>query len=252
VTRRHCLVAASAASLLAAAWVADVAAVSTRDAVGRRTVFLGRSVDGRGITAVETGDFDNPAKTLVVGCIHGNECAGVAVAERLAAIPPPPETDLWVVTDLNPDGAAAGTRTNAHGVDLNRNFPWRWTRLGGIHYSGPRPLSEPETRIAYRLIERVRPSVSVWFHQHLDVVDDSSGTGAIERRFARAAGLGMAPLAREPGSAVTWESHRFPRSTAFVVELPAGSLRPMAVTRLARAVSIAATVSICGELQTCR
>src|SRR5205809_3457220 len=108
MTPRQRLVAASVVLLLSAAWIADVAAMSTRDAIGRRTVFLGRSVSGRAITAVETGDLDNPSKTLVVGCIHGNECAGIAVAERLAGTPPPPETDLWVVTDLNPDGAVAG------------------------------------------------------------------------------------------------------------------------------------------------
>src|SRR5205823_3898844 len=136
-------------------------------------------------------------------------CAGIAVADRLVRTPPPIEADLWIVPDLNPDGAAAGTRGNARGVDLNRNFPWRWTRLVGVYDSGPRPVSEPETRIAYRLITRVRPSVSIWFHQHLDLVDDSTGSLAVEHRFAVMAGLRLAPLAQEPGSAVTWEHHCF-------------------------------------------
>ena len=206
------------------------------DPTVHRTIILGHSVDGRPITAVETGDPDTQRKTLVVGCIHGNECAGIAVADRLAATAPPVESDIWIVRDLNPDGAAAGTRGNALAVDLNRNFPWRWQRLSGAYYSGPRPLSEPETRIAYRLIERVRPAVSIWFHQHLDVVDDSTGNRAVERRFATAAGMRLAPLAREPGSAVSWQTHRFPRTSAFVVELPAGTLSRTAVSRFARAV----------------
>ena len=54
------------------------------DPVGRRTVVLGRSVEGRVIIAVEIGDLDSARKVLVVGCIHGNECAGIAVAHRLA------------------------------------------------------------------------------------------------------------------------------------------------------------------------
>jgi protein MpaA len=237
MTRRHGLITVAALALLAAAPTGAAHA----DATVRRTVLLGYSADGRPITAVETGDPDTRYKTLVVGCIHGNEPAGIAIAERLASTRPPAESDLWIVADLNPDGAAAGTRGNAHGVDLNRNFPSRWQRLSGIYYSGPRPLSERETRIAYRLIQHLRPAVSIWFHQHRDLVDDSSGNRALERRFAHAAGLGLAPLAREPGSAVTWETHRFPNASAFVVELPAGTLNPTAVKRLARAVGIAAS-----------
>jgi protein MpaA len=144
---------------------------------------------------------------------------------------------------LNPDGVAAGTRGNAHGVDLNRNFPWRWRPLGGVYYSGPRPLSEPETRLAYRLIRRLRPAISIWFHQHLDVVDESGGSLAVERRFASLVGLPLARLPREPGSAVEWEDHAFPGTTAFVVELPPGALPAASVARYASAVLAVARAS---------
>jgi protein MpaA len=244
VTTATRVIVVCAVSLLAAANIGGVDATATRpDPVVRRIVMLGRSVEGRAITAVETGDPDSPSKAVVVGCIHGNECAGIAIAERLARAPSPGGADIWVVADLNPDGAAAHTRGNAHRVDLNRNFPWRWKRLGGTYDSGPRALSEPETRIAFRLIERMRPAVSIWFHQHLNLVDDSSGSRVIERRFATAAGLRLAPLTREPGSAVTWQSHRFPRSTAFVVELPGGKLTPAATDRLACAVLLVAATA---------
>ena len=240
MTPRHGLFALSVLALAATAYAGAVGAAVGADATVQRTFLLGRSVNGRPITAVETGDPDTQRSTLVVGCIHGNECAGIAIARRLISTTPPAETNLWIITNLNPDGAAAGMRGNAHGVDLNRNFPWQWQRLSGTYYSGPRPLSEPESRIAYRLIERVRPSVSIWFHQHLDVVDDSTGNRSLERRFARAAGLRLALLASEPGSAVGWETRRFPDASAFVVELPAGALSPIAVARLARAVRITA------------
>jgi murein peptide amidase A len=206
------------------------------DPTGRRAVVLGRSVDGRPIVAVETGDFDAARRTLVVGCIHGNEQAGIAVAEWLAHAPPPNELDLWIIPVLNPDGVAADTRQNAHHVDLNRNFPWRWQPLGGVFNSGPRPLSEPESRIAYRLILRLHPQVSVWFHQHLDVVDESGGNVLVERRFAELTGLPLARLTREPGSAVEWENHRVPSGTGFVVELPAGTLDEPSVKRFAHAI----------------
>jgi murein peptide amidase A len=198
-------------------------------------VLLGRSRDGRPIDAVEVGDPRSLRKELVVGCIHGNEPAGIAIARRLERRTPR-AIDLWIIPDLNPDGRAAQSRGNARGVDLNRNFPWHWRRLSGLHYSGSRPLSEPESRIADRLIRRLRPQVSIWFHQHLDVVDESGGNPAIERRFAGLVGLPLARLSREPGSAVGWENHVFPGGTAFVAELPAGALTPAAAARYARAV----------------
>jgi protein MpaA len=199
-----------------------------------RTVLLGRSVEGRQITAVEVGD---PAGTriLVVGCVHGDEPAGIAVARRLSRLDPA-GIDLWIVPSLNPDGRAAGTRGNAHGVDLNRNFPYRWRRVGGVYFSGPRPLSEPEARIAYRLILRLRPTVSVWFHQHLDLVWGSGGDEALERRFARISGLPYRRLPAIRGSAIDWQNHRLPGTTAFAAELPSGAATPGAVRRYVRAV----------------
>src|SRR5207245_11399139 len=104
----------------------------------------------RRITAIERGDPDRPRRALLVRCIHGSEPAGSAIARALATIAIPPEVDLWVVPDLNPDGVAARTRGNANGVDLNRNFPYRWKPIGprgSLHYAGPRPLSEPESRL---------------------------------------------------------------------------------------------------------
>lgn len=211
-------------------------AAAARDPAGRRVVTLGRSVEGRAIVAVEIGDFDAMRRTLVIGCIHGNEPAGIAVADRLARGVPPRELDLWIVPDLNPDGVAAGTRTNADHVDLNRNFPFRWEPLSGVFYSGRYPLSEPESRIAYRLVSRIRPQIGIWFHQHLDVVDESGGNAAVERRFAHLVGMHLARLAREPGSAVGWEDHRVPSGTAFAVELPAGVLDESSVKRFASSI----------------
>jgi murein peptide amidase A len=199
-----------------------------------KTILLGHSVHGRAITAVEVG-APTGTPVLVVGCIHGDEPAGIAVARRLAQVAPA-GLDLWIVPDLNPDGRAAGTRGNGHGVDLNRNFPYRWRHLGGVYFSGPRPLSEPEARIAHALVLRVRPKVSVWFHQHLDLVWGSGGDAALERRFARIAGLRYRRLPDLPGSAIDWQNHRLPGTTAFAAELPAGPASPRAIERYVRAV----------------
>ena len=135
-----------------------------------------------------------------------------------------------------------GSRDNAHGVDLNRNFPWRWRPLGGIFFSGRRPLSEPESRIAYHLIRRIGPRVSIWFHQHLDVVDESGGDTRIERRFASLVQMPLRRLTRYPGSATAWENHTLPGTTSFVVELPPGHVSNKRVGIFTRAIrSLAAS-----------
>jgi protein MpaA len=206
---------------LAACWLTGGTAAA--DPLVDRRELLGTSFDGRPIRAFELGDPSAGVTVLVVGCIHGDECAGVAIAKTLISSRPARYVDLWVVPDLNPDGRAAHTRGNARGVDLNRNFPFRWKPLPrGRYYSGRRPLSEPESRIAVRLIDRITPDITIWFHQPFAAVDRSGGDVRVERRYARLVCLPLKRLGREPGSAAGWQNHELRDSTAFVVELPAG------------------------------
>src|SRR3954467_2974123 len=97
---------------------------------------LGHSVQGRPIEAYHVGG-SGPV-VLVVGCIHGNECAALPVIAQLERAHPRGE-DLWVVPEANPDATASDARLNARGVDLNRNFPAGWIE-------GPRDGYYPGTR----------------------------------------------------------------------------------------------------------
>jgi N-acetylmuramoyl-L-alanine amidase len=212
---------------------------STANAPVRRRVVLGHSARGRRIAVTEIGDPATRNKLLVFGAIHGNETAGVAIALRLQRTRAPESADLWVVRNLNPDGAAAGRRQNARGVDLNRNFSRGWRPFAmrnDPEYPGPRPFSEPESRIARDLILRIRPRITIWFHQPLALVDRSGGDVAIERRFATMAHLPLRRIQALPGTATRWQNHRLPRTTAFVVELPPGSLTSRSARRYASAV----------------
>lgn len=201
---------------------------------------FGRSVQGRPLRVVRVGPRDATARVLVVGCIHGNETAGIPVVRRLEHVRPPRGTALWLVPSLNPDGQALGTRHDARGVDLNRNFPIAWRPLGppgSVYYAGPRAGSEPETRGLERLVRRVRPTASIWYHQHLRLVYRQGGARPrLIRDYAQRVGLRVAPSPRYPGTVIRWENRVVRRSTAWVVELKAGPLSRGGVIRHTRAV----------------
>ncbi|MEJ7792069.1 MAG: penicillin-insensitive murein endopeptidase [Gaiellaceae bacterium] len=180
---------------------------------------LGRSSEGRPIRAARFGNPRSRARVLVVGCIHGNECAGMAVTERLVNLLRPIALDLWVIQNLNPDGLAAGTRGNARGADLNRDFD---------------AFSQPETQIARDLIRRIRPDATVWFHQPQAVVRAWGESRAAATRYARLTGERYRALAWPDGAATRWQNGL--GQTAFVVELPAGELSPARARRHADAI----------------
>jgi murein peptide amidase A len=184
---------------------------------------IGHSVGGRAIVATRVGDASAPVRVLVVGDVHGNEPAGEAIVARLKRAKPDGVV-LYLVRTGNPDGRAANTRQNARGVDLNRNFPWRW-RPGarGTYYPGPKAGSEPETRALMRLVRRVRPQLAIYYHQHMGITVRARGADpAIQREYARRTGLPLRSLPAYRGTAVGWENHLVHDGSAFVVELRAG------------------------------
>jgi len=178
-------------------------------------------VQGRPITVVRVGDPAAPRKILVVGEVHGNESAGRGIVAALRATAPAPEAQLLLVEDLNPDGFAHHTRTNAHGVDLNRNSPQHWAG------AGPRPWSEPETRALRDFVLRERPTLTIYYHQPFALVDlPEGGRPDAARAYAALTGLPLRRLSRRPGSLSRWQNVSLQPGSAFVVELAAGPLPP--------------------------
>lgn len=190
---------------------------------------IGRSLEGRPIRLRQYGDPRFRGRVLVFACIHGDECAGRSIAPLRGGCPEP-NANVFVVPSLNPDGSAAASRLNSRGVDLNRNFPSQWQargQPGTPEYSGPQPFSEPETRLAARLVRKLRPRVTIWLHQ-------IRRGGPFVRAWGPSAPAGrlFAHLAETPfrlvrwpaGTGPNWQNHRFPGSASYVVELPRGAL----------------------------
>lgn len=193
-SRRTTVVLAAAIALgvatgpVAAPASAAVEPVTTREVVGT-------SVEGRPITVVRRTSEGATRRVLVIGSIHGDERAGMRVVRELVRRAQlPADLDLWLATTVNPDGTADDRRTNAHGVDLNRNFPYRWgSSPRGATWSGTGPMSEPESVALRALVRRIDPALVITFHQPL------YGVGANDKGMptvrALAAGMGL-PVSR--------------------------------------------------------
>ena len=152
---------------------------------------------------------DDPAspaklKVMVVGGIHGDELSSSALALNWIKLATPSPTNQapgnaisntpasfaggihWrFIPMLNPDGLTAqpAQRTNAHGVDLNRNFPTpNWARDAKIYWEqktkkdprrwpGPEPLSEPESKFLHDEMASFKPNLIVSIHAPYGVLD---------------------------------------------------------------------------------
>ncbi|CAN5328303.1 hypothetical protein BH09ACT12_BH09ACT12_13250 [soil metagenome] len=181
------LLLALAASMSAPVEAAPTPSTAERPTTVLKRAVIGTSVQGRDLVAFHLGEPKRPhVKTVVLlAAMHGNEAAPSQILRSLVDGESVIALDLWVLPTYNPDGVAAGTRKNAHGVDLNRNFPYEWADLDGNYESGPKPASEPETQAVMDFLDRVDPDVILSFHQPLNGVDTDTKNPRLARRVAR-------------------------------------------------------------------
>ena len=133
--------------------------------VGSRTI--GHTVKGRAIVAWRLGQPSSKRKVVVMAAMHGDETGPSRILYNLMDGRAIKGADIWVIPKYNRDGVVRHTRQNAHGVDLNRNYPRHWKRMGGATNSGPRAASEPETKAIMAFLRTIRPNYIVSFHQPL-------------------------------------------------------------------------------------
>lgn len=170
---------------------------------------IGKSQSGRAIKAYRAGEPGKPV-VVVAATMHGEEDFGQYVAYGLLQGRPIKGIDLWVVPVMNPDGLALDRRwVNGH-VDLNRNFPYSWVKRAN---SGPKAVSERETKVIMTFLARTKPRYIVSFHQPLYGVDtDKVKDLALSKRLAKNLKLPLKKLDCGGvchGTMTAWYNHNF-------------------------------------------
>ncbi|MBF0588042.1 MAG: murein peptide amidase A [Magnetococcales bacterium] len=154
------------------------------------------------------------ARVLLIGGIHGDEYSSVSVIFKWMKVLDRYHSGLfhWRIAPLtNPDGLLRekSQRTNARGVDLNRNFPTRnwenesedyWVRKthrDARRYPGPKPLSEPESRWIHDQIRAFQPNVIVSVHAPFGLLDFDGAPTVPPKKLGH---LYLSVLGTYPGS----------------------------------------------------
>jgi len=139
----------------------------------------------KGLPLEVFGSRQTSPAILIMGSIHGDESLSTVLLSECLRLITPKELKAAVILSANPEGVLAGTRCNARGVDLNRNFPTENWKPDPVFYRNRRedpqniPLSpgskagsEPETQAMIRLIESITPKLIVSLHGFLACIDD--------------------------------------------------------------------------------
>jgi len=162
---------------------------------------VGASLQQRPIMCLVLGD--GPDVTLIMATIHGNEAAGTPLVRSLSwYLRQHPEMlagrKVVLMAVANPDGMVYGSRYNAKGIDLNRNFEAK-NRVNSKE-AGLTALSEPEVRAIRQLLLEYTPDRIVSIHQPLNCIDYDGPARMLAERMGQYCALPVKKLGARPGS----------------------------------------------------
>ena len=162
---------------------------------------VGKSVQQRPIMCLVLGDGSDV--TLIMATIHGNEAVGTPLVRSLSwYLRQHPEMlagrKVVLMAVANPDGMVNGTRYNAKGIDLNRNFEAK-NRVNRKE-TGLTALSEPEARAIRQVIMQYTPDRIVTIHQPLNCIDYDGPARMLAERMGQYCALPVKKLGARPGS----------------------------------------------------
>ena len=138
----------------------------------------------------EPKETDYDKTVLVIGVFHGDEPDGEYLINRYLSEKNETKNRLLFIPCLNPDGLANGTRTNANGVDLNRNFPAQNWELGekNEYFGGDSPASEQETKFLVYVIDKYKPDLIITLHEPYQVVNYDGPAKDIAQKISEITG----------------------------------------------------------------
>lgn len=139
---------------------------------------------------------------LIVGVFHGDEPQGKYLIDKyLSQGEGNKNNNLLFIPCLNLDGLQNNTRTNANGVDLNRNFPTKnWgedTSAAGNkatdYFEGNAPASEIETKFIIDVIEKYQPKLILTLHAPYKIVNYDGPAQEIAQKISEIIGYPVEP-----------------------------------------------------------
>lgn len=141
-----------------------------------------KTLQGREIALYGNG---GKCKNLIIGVFHGDEPQGKFLIEKY--LENNSESSLYFIPCLNPDGMAVMKRTNASGVDLNRNFPtnnWQYSAKDEF-FGGESPASEIETKFVMEILDEYKPQLILTLHAPFKVVNFDGNAREISEKISK-------------------------------------------------------------------